>query len=236
MRFRNLALAVVAYAAAMAYLESAVVVYLQRALSITPAQLFPLQNPGAVGDLAAIEVGREFATMVMLVMVGVIAGRRWTDRLAWTAVAFGVWDILYYAWLWVFIGWPTSPGTWDILFLIPLPWAGPVWAPITVSLALVGFGLAAAHAVGCGRGPVVRPAAAAAALLGGGLVVLSFTLQGPALLDGALPGAFAWPVFVAGMAVAAGAAAWSLWLGGQPSAPSSRPAGAVAGEHGTPAA
>ncbi len=213
MRFRILALTVVVFAVAMAYLESAVVVYLQRALAITPDQLFPLRGPDVVGDLAAIEVGREFATLVMLAAVGCLAGRRWLDRLAWTAVAFGVWDIAYYGWLWVFIGWPHSPGTWDVLFLIPVPWAGPVWAPVAVSLALIGFGLAAAHSSHLGRPARVDPRRITLALLGGLLVVLSFTLDAPALMDGRVPSWYPWPVFVAGMALAGGAA-WAALRAG----------------------
>ena len=121
MRFRAAALTVIVFAVAMAYLESAVVVYLQRALDITPDGLFPLRGPEMVGDLAAIEVGREFATLVMLAGIGWLAGRSWLERLAWTAVAFGIWDVFYYLWLAVFLGWPNSPGTWDVLFLIPVP-------------------------------------------------------------------------------------------------------------------
>jgi hypothetical protein len=213
MRFRTLSLTVILFAAAMAYVESACVVYLQRALSITPDQLFPLRGPDVVGSLAAIEVGREFATLVMLVALGCLVGRRWIDRLAWTAVAFGVWDIGYYGWLWVFIGWPHSPGTWDVLFLIPVPWAGPVWAPIVVSLALVGFGLAAAHAVASGQPVTVNRKRAAVAIAGGLVVVLSFTLDAPGLMSGREPGWYPWPIFVAGMVLAAWAAATALHAG-----------------------
>jgi hypothetical protein len=213
MRFRTLALTVAVFAAAMAYLESAVVVYLQRALSITPDQLFPLRGPEVVGDLAPIEVGREFATLVMLVALGYLVGRRWVDRLAWVAVAFGVWDIAYYGWLWVFVGWPHSPGTWDVLFLIPVPWAGPVWAPMAVSVALIGFGLAAAHSSHSGRPARVDRRRVAIALAGGLLVVLSFTADAPGLMSGRVPGWYPWPVFVAGMALA-GWAAWTTLRAG----------------------
>jgi hypothetical protein len=211
--FRARTLAVVSFAIAMAYLEGAVVVYLQRALGMTPGDLFPLRRADVVGDLAAIEVGREAATVVMLGGVGWLAGSRWIDRLAWTSVAFGVWDIFYYVWLWVFIGWPGSPGTWDVLFLIPLPWAGPVWAPISVSLALVGFGLAAARQTERERAPVVSGRLATLACAGGVVVVVSFLVQAPALLDERLPGWFPWPVFLAGMGMAAAAATVSLRRG-----------------------
>jgi hypothetical protein len=213
MAFRNRALVVVVFAVAMAYLEAAVVVYLQRALGMTPAQLFPLQSGDVVGDLAPIEVGREFATLVMLAGIGWLSGRRWVDRLAWTSVAFGVWDIFYYVWLWVFIGWPSSPGTWDVLFLIPLPWAGPIWAPVSVSVALVGFGLVAARQAELGRIPRVDARIGLLAVAGGGVVVVSFLAQAPALLDERLPGWFPWPIFLVGMAMAAGAAIVSLRAG-----------------------
>jgi hypothetical protein len=215
MRFRSAALLVVTFAVAMAYVEGAVVVYLQRAIGMTPAQLFPLQRADAMGSLAAIEVGREAATIVMLATVGGLAGRRWVDRLAWTAVAFGVWDIFYYAWLFVFIGWPGSLGTWDVLFLIPVPWAGPVWAPMCVSLALIGFGLAAARATERDRVPAVDRRLVALAMLGGFVVILSFTAQAPGLMNGDMPGWYPWPVFLAGMAVAGWAATMALRRGGR---------------------
>jgi hypothetical protein len=206
MRFRTLAVVVVAFAVAMAYLESAVVVYLQDALGITPDTLFPLRSANMVGDFAVIEVGRELATLVMLATIGCVAGQRWIDRLAWTAVAFGAWDIAYYGWLWVFLGWPHSPLSWDVLFLIPVPWAGPVWAPVAVSLALIGFGLAAARDVAAGRLARVAPWQAALAVTGGAIVVLSFTIDGPSLVRGELPAPYPWPVFTAGMALAGVAA------------------------------
>lgn len=203
MRFRSAAIAVIVFAVAMAYLESAVVVYLQRALSLTPADLFPLRGPNVVGDLGAIEVGREFSTLVMLTGIGWLAGRSSLERLAWGAVAFGVWDIVYYFWLWVFIGWPGSPGTWDVLFLIPVPWIGPVWAPIIVSGALVGFGLAAARSATDGRALRAEGREVALGVAGGVLVVLSFTVDASRIMAGGLPGWFPWPIFAAGMATAA---------------------------------
>jgi hypothetical protein len=210
MSFRSRTAVVVCFAVAMAYLESAVVVYLQRALGITPDQLFPLRGPEMVGDLAAIEIGREAATMVMLTSVGIMLGRHWTDRLAWLAVAFGIWDIFYYGWLWVFVGWPHGPETWDALFLIPVPWTGPVWAPISVSVALVLFGfLVAARAT---SGPPLRVARSDVALgiAGGIVVVLSFTLDAGRIMDGGLPGWFPWPIFWAGMILATVGASMAL--------------------------
>jgi hypothetical protein len=201
-RFRNAAITVAVFAITMAYIESAVVVYLQKALAIDPDRLFPLREGNLVGNLVAIEVGREFATLVMLAGIGYVLGRHWQDRLAWTSVAFGGWDLMYYFWLWIFIGWPHSPETWDVLFLIPLPWTGPVWAPSAVSLALIGFGLAAAYRSASGRTPKAGLVEVAGAVAGGVLVVASFLANAPALLGGGLPGPFPWPLFATGMGLA----------------------------------
>ncbi|QKJ97810.1 MAG: hypothetical protein HND39_16860 [Ignavibacteriota bacterium] len=54
--------------------------------------------------------------------------------------ASGIWDIFYYIWLYVFIQWPKSLMDWDVLFLIPLPWWGPVISPILISVILITTG------------------------------------------------------------------------------------------------
>ena len=213
--FRATALVVIAYALAMAYVESAVVVYLQRALGTEVGVSFPLRTSAEAGDLIAIEAGRELATLVMIAAVGSLAGRGWTERLGWAAVVFGAWDIGYYAWLWVFSGWPPSLATLDILFLLPVPWVGPVWSPMAVSAALVGFGLAAAWRSRSGRPLVVAGWHRLAGLAGGFLVILSYTLDGPRLMTGGLPGPYPWPVFVAGLAVALAAAVHALGMTGR---------------------
>ena len=84
-----------------------------------------------------IEIGREAATLIMLFMVGLIAGNSWKMKISFAILAFAIWDILYYFWLYVFIQWPKSLFEWDILFLIPLPWWGPVITPILISFLLI---------------------------------------------------------------------------------------------------
>ena len=83
---------------------------------------------------------REFATLVMLLAVGMLAGRTWRARLGYTAIAFGVWDIFYYVFLKIMCGWPHSLLDWDVLFLLPLPWWGPVLAPGLISLLMILWG------------------------------------------------------------------------------------------------
>ena len=129
---------VVIYAMAMAWVESAVVYYLRTMFHrIEPHQLHPLP---LIGGLGPAELVREVATLVMLLAVGILAGRNWRTRLGFSAVAFGVWDIFYYVFLKIMCGWPHSLLDWDILFLIPLPWWGPVIAPVFISLLMIVWG------------------------------------------------------------------------------------------------
>jgi hypothetical protein len=221
--FRTTAIAVLAYAIAMAYLEAAVVVYLQLALGSQVGSIFPLRPAGEVGDPVAIEVGRELATLVMIGAIGLMAGRTRLERLAWSAVVFGAWDIGYYAWLHVFSGWPPSLGTTDLLFLVPVPWVGPVWSPAAVSAALVGVGLAAARMSGSGHPPMLSRRHWAAGLGGGFLVVLSYTIDAGPVLAGGLPGPYPWPVFMAGMLVSLAAAVDVLRRPAMTASPGTRP-------------
>jgi hypothetical protein len=185
----------------MAYLEAAVVVYLQLAQGSTVGTIFPLRPASEVGGLLAIEAGREAATLVMIATVGLLVGRSRLERLAWSAVIFGVWDIGYYVWLYIFSGWPPSLSTPDVLFLLPVPWVVPIWSPVAVSITLVGVGLAAAATLRSGRQVAMAHWHWAAGLGGGALVVLSYTLDAPRLIRGGLPGPYPWPIFGSGMLI-----------------------------------
>lgn len=208
--FRATAVAVVAYAAAMAYLEAAVVVYLQLAQGSPVGAIFPLRPASEAGSLVPIEAGREAATLVMIATVGLLVGRSRLERLAWGAVVFGVWDLGYYAWLHIFSGWPPSLFTPDVLFLLPVPWVGPIWSPVAVSATLVGVGLAAASVLRSGRQLTVAGWHWAAGLAGGTLVILSYTLDAGRLIRGGLPGPYPWPIFAGGMLITLVAAVSAL--------------------------
>jgi hypothetical protein len=207
--FARLAVAILVFAVAMAYVESAVVVYLRAALGAGTGDVFPIDLSSEAVPFGAIELGREAATLVMIGAVGWIVGRRGWERLAWAAVVFGAWDIAYYFWLWVFSGWPYSLATWDLLFLLPLPWAGPIWAPIVVSLLLIGFGLALASRYRAGLEAAAGAPHLVGLLLGGLVVIVSFVLNATVVLDGGVPTDFAWPVFVAGIGIGI-VAAWAV--------------------------
>jgi hypothetical protein len=206
------------FSIAMAYMESAVVVYL-REIYYPGGFAFPL-SPMAPAAIRT-EMLREFATLIMLVSVTGVAARRFRVRLALFMYCFGVWDIFYYVWLKVLLGWPPSLMTWDILFLIPVVWAGPVLAPLIVSFTMLL--LSWALFLPRREGPsVAKRMREWALLLSGALsVFLSFvwdygslvlssgvlrdhTVMSPETLDAIsrhVPSDFNWPLFCLGEAL-----------------------------------
>lgn len=123
------------FAVAMGFLETVVVVYIRK-MYYSDGFQFPLS--GFVSpEILAIEWVREFATIVMLVTVAMLAGKKFYERGAYFVYAFAIWDIFYYIWLKVLLGWPTSFLTWDVLFLIPWPWIGPVLAPLICTVLML---------------------------------------------------------------------------------------------------
>jgi hypothetical protein len=119
---------------AFGLIECAVVVYL-RELYYPEGFAFPLKMISP--SIALTEVLREAGTMVLLLSVALIAGRSAISRFAWFIYAFAFWDIFYYVFLYLILGWPPSLLTWDILFLIPVNWTGPVLAPVINSLTMI---------------------------------------------------------------------------------------------------
>src|SRR5947209_15821311 len=129
---------VVTFATGMAWVEAACVYYLRVMVDrVEPYQPDPLPIRGIVGE---VELVREGATLLMLAMTGMLAGRTWRARLSYTAIAFGFWDILYYVFMRIISGWPASLFDWDILFLLPLPWWGPVLAPVSIASLMIVWG------------------------------------------------------------------------------------------------
>ena len=129
---------VVAFAIAMAWVEAASVYYIRALVDrIEPYQANPLPIDDALGY---VELWREAATLVMLATLGMLAGRTWRHRAGYAALAFGVWDVFYYVFLRIMTGWPRTLLDWDILFLLPLPWWGPVIAPVSIALLMIVWG------------------------------------------------------------------------------------------------
>ncbi len=124
------------FSIAMGYLESAVVVYI-REIYYPEGFAFPLKMMSET--VMITELFRELATLVMLAGIGILAGRSRLERFGFFLLSFGIWDIFYYIFLYALIGWPESLFTWDILFLLPTTWVGPVLAPCINGLTMVIF-------------------------------------------------------------------------------------------------
>jgi len=122
------------FAIAMGALEAIVVVYLRQVYYPLGFD-FPLTM--LTSKMTIIEWIREIATIVMLITIALIAGKTFLQRFSWFLYAFAIWDIFYYIWLKLLLNWPSSLFTWDILFLVPVPWVGPVLAPVICSFTMI---------------------------------------------------------------------------------------------------
>lgn len=118
---------------AMAHLEGVVVVYLRKALGMIDSE----SNKESIEKFPArylrIEMTREAATIIMLVVIAFLTGATWVEKGVFFLWTFAFWDLFYYLSLYILIKWPPTFRTIDVLFLIPKPWIAPVWFPIGIS-------------------------------------------------------------------------------------------------------
>jgi hypothetical protein len=127
------------FSIAMAHVEASLVVHLRSLYyPANPLEIFPL-NLLSHRDLA-IELTRELATVFMILSVAFLAEKGFTRVFAAFVYVFGLWDIFYYLWLKVMIGWPVDWLDWDVLFLVPWPWIGPWITPAMIALLFVVWG------------------------------------------------------------------------------------------------
>src|ERR1700685_2008159 len=177
------------FAIAFGYVEAAVVAYLRAMYAPLRAQFYPGSSNELLPLLSLdqlrilgpehimrlnIEPGRELATLLMLAGVAVAATHRPREWFAAFVLCFGIWDIAFYAFLKMLLSWPVSLLTWDILFLLPVPWVGPVWAPILVSVSMIGGGVVVLWREYGGRPVQIGVARWAFIVLGGAIVFAGF--------------------------------------------------------------
>ena len=213
-------LALILFGSAFGYLEAAVVSYLRYLHEPVLHRFYPTRSindlfPLLTAEQAAqsgpqerkvllTEVGREASTIVMLAAIALTVSTNLGQWAAAFAIAFGIWDIAFYLFLKVLLDWPASLFTWDILFIIPVPWVAPVISPVIVSAAMVLAGIchlrreATAHPVALGVGNWLCLFAGAA------VIVMSFTLDHANVSAGGMPHPFHWTVFAAGMTIGLG--------------------------------
>ena len=201
-------LSLLIFALAFGWIEGCVVVYLREVyLKDAATGATGLQIPITAVALPAwtvrVELVRETCTMLVLASVAWLASRRMAGRWGAFLIGFGIWDLMYYATLWAVIRWPESLWTWDILFLIPVPWVAPVWTPMLVASVFVAVGTWLLYTDDRPRqwrwsdGLLVIAAAA--------VIVASFLVESRAAVEHYVPERFAswvyWPGLLLGVAV-----------------------------------
>jgi len=209
-------LVVVVFAIGMAWFEAATVYYLRVMTDrLEPYQANPLPIHGVLGQ---VELVREAATLLMLLTLGMVAARTWRRRLGYTVIAFGVWDVFYYVFLRVIYGWPRSLFDWDILFLLPLPWWGPVLAPASIALLMIVWGTLVTQFRD--PGPSSSLTWTLWGLNGLGIALALYVFMADAIhtaphgLDAirqVLPTRFLWPQFCVALALMAAPVAHAAW-------------------------
>ena len=191
---------VVVFGIAFAYIEAVVVVYL-REIFHPQVFTFPMAEFGISPlwkRILLTETGREAATLVLMFTGAYLFGRDRRQRIAYFATIFAVWDIFYYLWLKALINWPASLLDWDILFLIPLPWAGPVLAPLIVSITLLAFAAVALYRSSISAAVEVSLPEWFVFVLAGSAIVVSFCIAGHYIAQPNFREYFHWPLFALG--------------------------------------
>ena len=184
---------------AMAYLESAIVVYL-RLIYYPDGFQFPLKI--IPNNIALIEIGREAATIVMLWTITRMYTKNFKKQFALFLYSFGVWDIFYYIWLKVFLGWPAGWLDWDILFLIPLPWTGPWLSPALVSVCFISAAVIVFYYPDRFPQRIFSASEWAVEIICSLIILFTYFYQTENVLAGRIPDYYPWLVFLA--AVTAG--------------------------------
>jgi hypothetical protein len=185
-------------AVSFAYIESAVVVYL-RELYYPEGFKFPLKMiPSKIG---LIEVGREAATMAMITVIGFVSGKTIWQKFSYSIFVFGIWDIFYYVWLKIFLDWPESLLTWDILFLIPVTWVAPVLAPVIVAVSITIASVVTVYLEEKGRPPVLKKGEIALIGIGALIILFSFMWDFRSVLNGGILVNYHWELLIGGMTI-----------------------------------
>ena len=204
-----------AFSIAMAYMEAAIVVYLRK-LYYPEGFSFPMKL--ADPFVAKVEAGREMATLLMLLAVALLSEKGAIKRFLAFGFAFGVWDIFYYLWLKLLLGWPGQWLDWDVLFLVPVVWVAPWIAPALVALVLAGFSGVLLWLGNTGDRVRIKPIDWIVAGTGFLACLFSFTFDGFRLLPGGaeairgfVPGRFLWEAYLPGLLLILVAGALVIW-------------------------
>jgi len=148
--------------------------------------------------LLIVEVGREAATLVLISTGAWLFGKGIAQRCAYFLTIFATWDIFYYVWLKLLIDWPSSIMEWDVLFLIPTVWAGPVLAPVLVSATLLGFAITILYRDSQTRPLKVTITDGVGLFFAALIMAVSFCIAGLSAHKSDFRSHFYWPLFACG--------------------------------------
>ena len=211
----NTLFAVLIFSIAMGFMEGAVVVYL-RDIYYPEGFKFPLVPISKLHSI--VELIREAATIIMLIAIGWLAGNTPVKRFAYFLAAFAIWDLTYYIALKLVLDWPASILEWDILFLIPIPWFGPVVTPCIVSAMMLFLAALLLRAPETNGKTIIDKLSWTLLISGSVTVIASFVVEyiqyTVSVMDTAVdnnlmleelskfvPGQFNWLLFAAGCAI-----------------------------------
>ena len=180
---------------AFGYIEAAIVIYLRK-IYYPDGFSFPIVLADI--DIAAVEILRELMTLIIIWAMAELTFRTFIKKLAGYMIIFGIWDIFYYIFLKIFLDWPESYLTWDILFLIPLPWVGPVLAPVLVSLSLIYTGIIILVEMDRGYRFQFDKKFWIMEIMAGIIIIISFMIPGIVVINQTVPESFPWVIFLAG--------------------------------------
>lgn len=183
------------------WFEASIVIYL-RALLYPGGFAFPMVEMPM--NLLGVEIAREACSLILLAAIAYLAGARRADRWGAFLLLFGIWDLTYYVVLKLVLGWPAGLdlGTWDVLFLIPLPWAAPIWAPALVAAEFVAIGTYLVFTRD--RFRAYRPLDVAILVVAALIIVGSFLAEWRAVAEARVPEHFPIGVFAFGVALGTG--------------------------------
>lgn len=189
---------IIIFGIGLAFIEAVVVVYL-RTIFYPEGFVFPLV--GFLSDkhwlrFLRIETCREVATLVILFSSSWLFGKNFRTRLAYFLTIFAIWDIFYYVWLKVLLGWPSSILQWDILFLIPVPWAAPVLVPVILSVTMFSGAVLILCRESQGKALRISRVAKNGFIIGGFILVGHFCYAGTHVSQIDYKAYFNWPIFI----------------------------------------
>ncbi len=196
--WKRTTLALLLFGIAFGYVEAAAAHYLGTVYEpvrkrfypdSAPSDVFPLLTLKQVQEagpeylvLLKTELAREFATLLMLAAAALAVSRNTGHWLAAFLIAFGT-----------------------LLFLIPVPCAAPVLAPILVSVTMIGSGFVYLTREWNGRPVRLGPLHWFGFTAAGLLLILAFTWDFRNTSGGGIPQSFAWLLFGVGEALGVGA-------------------------------